>query len=471
MVWGVESLKGVKYPAKEHAKRVYNHFLEKNPTKAKGSAFYIAGDGLEMIKYCDQTKGFRQNRYFFYLSGCEVPGAHLFYDTVGDHLTLYLPDIDWEDVMWSGMPLSIEQAKERFNVDDVQYVTELPKRFDGFANKNQIYTLDLNEFNKQFHHYAPIVSDPDFFYALDESRLIKDDFEIAMMKHAAKITDNCHIATMEATPITTNECHIHAEFMYHALRQGSKNQSYDPICCAGEHGSTLHYVTNDQPTDGKHTVLIDAGAEWHCYASDVTRCFPINGSWTKEHLDIYNSVLRMQSETMKLMKPGALWDDLHLLAHKILIEQFLELGIFKSDLTKEEIFDSKVSAKFFPHGLGHVLGLDTHDTAGYPNYEDPDPMLAYLRLRRKLLPGMVVTNEPGIYFSPTLLKEILEGEKSKYINKDVLEKYWYIGGVRIEDDILITKDGYENFTGVTSDPKEIEAIVQRGLQKKFHNVV
>lgn len=471
MVWGVEALKGKKYPAKDHARRVYQHFVEKNPEKAQGSAFFISGDGVDMIKYCDQAKPFRQNRYFFYLSGCEVPGSHLFYDSNLDELTLYLPNIDWEDVMWSGMPLSLADAQARFDVDNVVYIDELTEKLDNFINKHQIFILDFNDYNKPYHHYSPMAQDVDFFFALDESRVIKDEFEVEMMKHAAKITDLSHQAVMEATPITHNEGHIHAEFTYHAMRQGSKNQSYDPVCCAGENGLTLHYITNDQPTDGKHSVLIDAGAEWHCYASDVTRCFPINGTWTKEHLQIYNIVLKMQQKTMELMKPNQSWEYLHLLAHKILIQEFLKLGIFKSEFSINELFESKVSGKFFPHGLGHLLGLDTHDVGGYPNYKDKDPLLVYLRLRRNLLPGMVVTNEPGVYFSPNLLKGIMDGEFAKYINKDILNKYWYIGGVRIEDDILITEAGYENLTKITSDPNEVEKIVQRGLNKKFHNVV
>jgi len=295
------------------------------------------------------------------------------------------------------------------------------------------------------------------------------------MRHAASITDKCHLAVMSAIPIETNETHIHAEFMYHALRQGSKYQSYDPVCCSGPNCSTLHYVKNDDEIDSKRSILIDAGAEWECYASDVTRCFPINGDWSKEHLEIYNAVLKMQSTTMEMIKPGANWDDLHLTAHKVMIDEFLKLGIFNSKFSAQELYESKISARFFPHGLGHLLGMDTHDVGGRPNYEDPDPLLQYLRLRRTLQAGMVLTDEPGIYFSPFLLKDVLEDEsKMKYINKDMLDKYWYIGGVRIEDDLLVTESGYENFTNITSDPKEISKIVKQGLSRgkdAFHNVI
>ncbi|EEQ41550.1 hypothetical protein CLUG_05678 [Clavispora lusitaniae ATCC 42720] len=472
MPFGPKSLEGRKYPAKEHAKRVYKHFREKND--AKRVSFFMSGEDLELYQYCDQTKPIRQNRYFFYLSGCEVPGSHVLYNAETDKLTLFLPNIDYEDVMWSGMPLSIEDALKKFDVDFVKYVDSLEEALQALSSDGfTIFTTDFNKWNEKFKRFMTEQS-PDFFYALDEARMIKDDFEIELMKHASAITDKCHLGVMSATPIETNETHIHAEFMYHALRQGSKYQSYDPICCSGPNCSTLHYVKNDDEIDNKRSILIDAGAEWSCYASDVTRCFPINGDWTKEHLEIYNIVLKMQKATMALIKPGASWDDIHLEAHKVMIREFINLGIFKN-FPEEEIFDSNISARFFPHGLGHLLGMDTHDVGGYPNYEDPDPKLRYLRLRRNLKEGMVLTDEPGVYFSPFLLKDILEDEtKMKYINKDVLDKYWYIGGVRIEDDLLITRDGFENFTKITSDPAEITKIIKDSIAKgkeHFHNIV
>ncbi|OVF09464.1 putative Xaa-Pro dipeptidase [Clavispora lusitaniae] len=472
MPFGPKSLEGRKYPAKEHAKRVYKHFREKND--AKRVSFFMSGEDLELYQYCDQTKPIRQNRYFFYLSGCEVPGSHVLYNAETDKLTLFLPNIDYEDVMWSGMPLSIEDALKKFDVDSVKYVDSLEEALQALSSDGfTIFTTDFNKWNDKFKRFMTEQS-PDFFYALDEARMIKDDFEIELMKHASAITDKCHLGVMSATPIETNETHIHAEFMYHALRQGSKYQSYDPICCSGPNCSTLHYVKNDDEIDNKRSILIDAGAEWSCYASDVTRCFPINGDWTKEHLEIYNIVLKMQKATMALIKPGASWDDIHLEAHKVMIREFINLGIFKN-FPEEEIFDSNISARFFPHGLGHLLGMDTHDVGGYPNYEDPDPKLRYLRLRRNLKEGMVLTDEPGVYFSPFLLKDILEDEtKMKYINKDVLDKYWYIGGVRIEDDLLITRDGFENFTKITSDPAEITKIIKDSIAKgkeHFHNIV
>ncbi|KAF8003684.1 hypothetical protein HF325_001132 [Metschnikowia pulcherrima] len=364
---------------------------------------------------------------------------------------------------------------ERFDVDSVEYAVRIDEVLADLSKKQiPVLTLSLNKWSIPYAKRL-IESESDVMYALDESRLIKDSFEISLMKKAASITDKCHLAVMSATPIESNETHIHAEFMYHALRQGSKYQLYDPICCAGPNCSTLHYVKNDDEIgQDKKSVLIDAGAEWKCYASDVTRCFPINGDWTKEHLQIYNIVLKMQQVTMEMIKPGALWDDIHLMAHRVLIKEFIRLGIFKN-VNEEAIFESDITTRFFPHGLGHLLGLDTHDVGGRPNYDDTNQKLRYLRLRRELRKGMVITNEPGVYFSPFLLHDVLnDAKKMEFINETVLNMYWYVGGVRIEDDLLVTDDGYENFTKITSDPQKISQIIKdsyEGGVDRFHNLI
>jgi Xaa-Pro dipeptidase len=461
-----QQLKNMKYPAKAHAATVESHFISKKlPATAENSAFFIASATYKQYPYCDQSAPLRQNRYFHYLTGVDqISGAYVLYTLSSKKLTLFLPNVDKEDIMWSGLPLSPEEAMEKYDVDEVLYAKDVEGTLKSLTeSKVDIYTTDVDEYTDLPFSNLVTSGDDDFFFALDEARMIKDDFEISLMKHAAKITDNCHMAVMSALPIEHNETHMHAEFVYHSIRQGSKFQSYDPICCSGPSCGTLHYVKNDDPMDGKTSVLIDAGAEWQCYASDVTRCFPITGKFSEEHLNIYLAVKDMQTQVMEKIKPGVLWDDLHFLSHKVLIKHFVKLGLFHNG-TEEDIFNSKVSAWFYPHGLGHLLGMDTHDVGGCPNYEDENILLRYLRLRRKLQKGMVVTDEPGIYFSPFLIENITE-EQKKYVNMELVEKYMYVGGVRIEDDILVTEDGYENFTGITSDPQEIERIVQNGLKK------
>lgn len=462
------------YPARSHAKRTAATLKDLaktsgsdvSPADSEHAHLYMASPALELWPYSDQNVPFRQNRYFNYLTGAyDLAGGHVVYDVKNDKLTLYLPPIDEEDVMWSGLPMSPEEAQKKYDVDEVKYEKEIEK---DLANAQAVLSIEKSE------KFSFVKVSETFKEALDETRLIKDDFELNLMRKASEITDNSHMAVMSALPIETNEGHIHAEFVYHAMRQGSKFTAYDPICCSGSDCGTLHYVRNDQELDDKLLVLIDAGAEWQTYASDVTRTFPINGEWTKESRAIYDAVADMQKQSMEAVKPGARWEDLHILTHRLLVEHFLKLGIFKNG-TVDEIMESRISTAFYPHGLGHTLGMDTHDTAGRANYEDPDVMLRYLRIRRTLKEGMMVTVEPGIYFNHFLIDPVLkDSERSKYIDTDVLDKYWTVGGVRIEDDVLVTKEGYENFTKITSDADEVAKIVKKGIEKgrnHFHNVV
>jgi Xaa-Pro dipeptidase len=146
-----------------------------------------------------------------------------------------------------------------------------------------------------------------------------------------------------------------------------------------------------------------------------------------------------------MMKAGMMWEDVHANAHRVAIKGLLDAGILRGD--PDEIFEKRVSTAFFPHGLGHYLGMDTHDTGGHANYDDPDPMFKYLRVRGPVPAGATITVEPGIYACRFIIDPVLKDpELSKYIDRVVLDRYWDVGGVRIEDDVLITEEGYENLT-------------------------
>lgn len=471
-------IRGKKYPAKDHCKRVWEIY-ERHRVSGEGkkaTAFFIAGEELEKNKYCDTDREFRQNRYFYYLTGVQLPGCAVLYNTADDKLTLFLPNVDEEDIIWSGEPLTPQDAQTQFDVDEVHHVSEIVNILkDDFAEYD-IYTTDFDNIHDTKIREFLIDGDKKFFDALNEARAIKDWYEIAMIQKACEISDNSHLAVMSHLPIELTELQVQAEFAYHATRQGGKSLGYDPICCSGPACGTLHYVKNSESLEKKESFLIDAGAEWNCYTSDVTRCFPISGKFTKEHREIYNAVLDMQTQVMERIKPGAQWEDLHLLSHKVLIKHLRNIGIFKQQFSEDEIFERKVSCGFYPHGLGHMLGLDVHDTAGHANYEDDNPYFQYLRIRRKLESNMVVTNEPGCYFNEHLIEEFVNKFplRKEVVDFDILRKYMYVGGVRIEDDILVTKSGCKNLNSIPSDPDEIEKIVQRGLNKKrtgFHVIV
>lgn len=291
--------------------------------------------------------------------------------------------------------------------------------------------------------------------------MIKDAHEISLIRHANAISSHAHREVMRMVSRATNEAELMGTFVGACIANGGREQAYGCICASGTSAATLHYIHNDMPLSQNLNLLIDAGCEYNCYCADITRTYPLSngGKFSKESHEIYDIVDRMQSVCMALLRGGVRWEDVHETAHRVAIEGLLFLGILKGD--KEAIFASRVSTVFFPHGLGHYLGMNTHDTGGKADYADPDPMFRYLRIRGEIPAGAVVTNEPGLYFCRFIIEPALQNERfAKFINEEVLNRYWEVGGVRIEDDIHILEDGYENLTTAPRTWKEIEALIQ-----------
>jgi Xaa-Pro dipeptidase len=285
------------------------------------------------------------------------------------------------------------------------------------------------------------------------------------------------------------EAEAEAIFVASCRREGSVHQAYLPIVAASTRAATLHYCCNDREFAWGPVVihdhaaafargsqqllpqvlLIDAGCEWENYASDITRTMPVGngGKFTPEARAIYELVLEMQTASFKAIRPGLHWDAVQLLCHRTLVRGFKRLGIFKAGADEAALLASGVSAAFFPHGVGHSLGLDVHDvlSASKPAHNPTiiaqgaesghEKLYEYLRLRLPLEEGMVVTVEPGIYFHYHLLAAV---RNSEFIDHEVLARYEPVGGVRIEDVVLITSDGFENFTTVRSDVEWVEGV-------------
>lgn len=277
--------------------------------------------------------------------------------------------------------------------------------------------------------------------AVEECRVTKDEYEVALICKANAVSTVAHTAVLKAVKHASNERELEAIFLERCIANGCREQAYHGIFASGTNAATLHYQKNDEDLTGRLNLLLDAGGEWRCYGSDITRTFPINGKFTKESREIYDIVLRMQRECTGMLKEGVLWDDVHARAHDIAIEGLLDIGILKGD--KHNIFTNRTSVAFFPHGLGHYLGMDTHDTGGHANYADTDPMFRYLRVRGKLPAGCVITVEPGIYFCGFILEPYLKDEvHSKYIDVEVLKRYLSVGGVRIEGEYSLHAEGF-----------------------------
>ncbi|EMR72617.1 putative xaa-pro dipeptidase protein [Eutypa lata UCREL1] len=457
----VDKVLSGKYPAKAHAKRVAEYILSKSTTTTASSdgILYVEGRADALLEDSDEPVPFRQRRAFFYLTGVDAADCALVYDIGASTSTLFIPPVDPDSVVWSGLPLSAEEALARYDVDAVLPTTELNPMLARLGGGKTVYAIaDRVGDAVTFLEFAA----KDFRLlgeAVDECRVVKDDYEVALIRKANIVSGAAHRAVLETVKGARNEFELEGVFIGECVRRGAKKQAYPSIVAGGTAAATLHYVHNDKDLKGKDLLLLDAGAEWTNYAADITRTFPISGKFTAKSRAIYDIVLRMQTETIAALKEGVAWDDVHLLAHQVAIDGLLALGVLRGG-SRDEILAARTSAAFLPHGLGHYLGLDTHDTGGHPNYADPDPLFRYLRVRRNLPAGSVITVGPGIYFCEFIVRPYLKDPKhAKFIDEKVLDQYWDVGGVRIEDNLLITKDGSVNLTDAVKDPDELEKII------------
>ncbi|EEP82258.1 conserved hypothetical protein [Uncinocarpus reesii 1704] len=397
------------------------------------------------------------------MSGVAEPDCYLTYDITSDTLTLYVPDFDLRRAIWMGPTLGLAEARERYNIDQAKYRSTLEQDILDWASRRAIGSVIYVIHDNQ----KPVVPFPylkfnheDLIPAMDTCREIKDGHEIGLIRRANEISTSAHTEILRNISGMRNEAEIQGKFLDSCVSLGAKNQSYEIIAASGENAAVLHYTRNDEPLKGRQLVCLDAGAEWNCYASDVTRTFPMQPRWpSAEAFSVYSVVQRMQEECIKRISEGVRYLDLHILAHKIAIEELLRLGIFRGG-SIAEILKSGASLVFFPHGLGHHVGLEVHDVSGRSLMALEEQEYQGLPLRGCRAPctlsaphlraGMVVTVEPGIYFSRLALDDAKQKPLSKYIDMQLVAEYIPVGGVRIEDDVLVTRDGWEN---LTSAPK------------------
>lgn len=460
-----------KYPAKQHARRVAAKL------GATHGLIYLVGQRTLNWADSDQERPFRQGRYFYYLSGVDEADCYLTYDIQTGLLTLYVPNFDLHRAIWNGPTVTQEEAQARYDVHRVYYFASLQghlERWVGEHNQSPIYILHDSQ--------KPNLSIPPGDLWLDAERLqpainaargVKDDHEIQLIRQANLISGLAHRKILENIHRMANETEIEGLFLDTCVSHGAKNQAYGLIAGSGENAAVLHYVKNNDPLNGRQLVCLDAGAEWNCYASDVTRTFPLTGAWPSAHArDIYDLVEEMQEECIRRIQPGVRFLHLNVLAHHIAIRGLQRLGVLR-DGTVKEIRESGASKILFPHGLGHHVGLEVHDVSEreITALEDKDPCFNYghhspCTVSAPVLEeGMVVTVEPGIYFSRLALANAQEHPAvAKYIDFEVARGYLPVGGVRIEDDILVTGSG-EGYENLTTAPKgdEMLKIIQYGF--------
>lgn len=419
---------------KEYKKR-RNELLSK---LSKHSVGVVFSSGYK-TRSNDTEYPFRQDSNFYYLSGLlEDKSCIIFIKKSKKTKTiLFVAKKDKTQELWNGKRLGVEKAKKRFLIDEVYEYGEFNTKLKEYLlNKKNLYydfKLDYSKVKVLKRYSKEVQSFENISTFVQRMRLIKSDAEIALIKKAISITKDAHHKAMSKSSSLKYEYELQAEIEYEFKRQGAYSDAYTSIVASGNSANTLHYIDNNQKLKSGELILIDAGCEYKYYASDITRTIPVNGRYTPVQKKLYEMILATQLKIIKMIKPGEKRSELQKKAIELLTEGMIELGILKASLKKA--INKELYKKYYPHGIGHWMGIDVHDEAPY-KYKNGKEI--------PLKAGMVLTIEPGIYIDED--------------DKDVPKKYRGIG-IRIEDDILVTKDGCENLSfDIAKSIEEVEAI-------------
>ena len=412
----------------------------------ENSVLLIPGADTQ-YRNADSSFPFRQDSNFYYMSGfCEPASLMAIVNNKdGINSIVFVPPKDKLKEIWDGYRAGPIGAVEDFlfdkAFDNTHIDTMLPDILHG--SEQVLYPIGKKSgFDQKVIDWTTAASSKDrhskSINIMDASsligniRLIKDDHEIDLIRKACDISAEAHIAAMKAVKEGDSEQNIEGLYIHEFSKRGARYPAYNPIVAGGENACVLHYVENNQMLNDSDLLLVDAGCEYEMYAADITRTFPVSGKFSEEQLKVYEIVLEAMNAAIDCVKEGNSVMKPQEISEKVITEGLVKIGLLEGD--PEELHKSGAYKDFYMHKIGHWLGLDVHDAGDYMEGSD------FIKFK----PGMITTIEPGIYISSSM---------------DVDDK-WKGIGVRIEDDILVTKDGNENLTKkVPSDPHEIESLM------------
>jgi Xaa-Pro aminopeptidase len=440
-----------------------------------GGGVAIVPTAPERVRNADSDHPYRYDSYFHYLTGFGEPGAWLVLDSDG-HSELFCRPRDPEREIWDGYRLGPEAAPAALGVDEAWPVTSLDEKLPALlAHRSAVWApfgvhtglesrLEawLAAVRARARHGIECPSTQrNLCVPLDEMRLSKDALELQTMRRAARISAGAHARAMRfcaarraADPdATLHEYEIEAELLHEFRRHGAQSPAYTSIVAAGANACVLHYAAGNAPLRAGELCLVDAGCELDGYASDITRTWPVSGRFSTAQRALYDIVLAAQEAAAAHTRPGARKMDAHWAAVRVLAQGMLDVGLLGRDAHGglDDVIASAAYRQFYMHGTGHWLGRDVHDVGEYLSLDEPPTEqldglggTVVKRPSRRLLPGMVVTLEPGLYVRPA------EG---------VPQEFWHIG-MRIEDDAIVTETGCELISRhVPVQPDEIEALM------------
>jgi Xaa-Pro aminopeptidase len=422
--------------------------------KMKPNSIAFFGAANEVTRSNDTEYAFCQNKHFYYLTGFNEPDALLLLLKTDNNQQAILFSLakDKNHEVWHGRRVGQQKACQHYNVDQSFVLDELSSLLPEYLNGlSQVYfCFDNNAISQQVFTGLSLLRATvrqgtkvpevliDASPLINELRLIKSANEIELMRQVNYISGLAHQRAMQNAAVGKFEYQIESELLHEFSRYGARHPAYASIVAGGDNANILHYTDNDATLQDNDLLLIDAGGELSGYAADITRTFPINGKFSTPQRLLYQLILDTQLTVISAIKPGITFIKLNEIANECLTQGLLDLAILSGDLS--QLLLDKACKKYFIHGLGHWLGLDVHDVGDYHMNENRQQC-------REFVAGMVLTIEPGLYMP----------------NDDYeLDEKWRGIGIRIEDNIVVTQQGYENLT--VNSPRTISDI--EALMKK-----
>ncbi|GKY94908.1 hypothetical protein MPSEU_000455700 [Mayamaea pseudoterrestris] len=457
--------------------------LEQSDQGQNGLVFLQGGVSQERYD-TDHEPIFRQESYFWYLTGVKEPDVMLLLNVATKQTLLFVPRLPCEYATIMGRIKTCDEWKELYMVDEVLYTDQVIQVIETMLKQQQeskILLMEGRNSDSGNMYKAPVMITEHFietnidkstlFSILAECRVVKSSTELLLLRHVTEITSFAHVYTMQQMKPNMMEYQAESLFRHYCYyNHGCRLVGYTPICGCGPNAAVLHYGHAGEPNARQilagEMCLMDMGAEYFGYGSDVTCSYPINGVFeTKEQRAIYDAVLKAQVAVYDMMRPGVSLVDCHKRAEVCILQGLADIGVVEpGDKSMEELVEMRLGAVFMPHGLGHLIGIDTHDVGGYleGQPERPkEPGLAKLRTARLLQENMTLTVEPGCYFINHLLDEALNDDSPlrRYLNADRVNSLRGFGGVRLEDVVAVTNNGCVNYTLCPRTIAEVEAVM------------
>lgn len=435
--------------------------------------------GQQTTRYdTDHEPVFRQESYFHWAFGVSEADVYGAISLPSGNATIFIPRYGMDYEIFCGKSSTVDEVRERYGVEQVLPLDDLPafvtqQLQDTTAKLHVLSGFNSDSGNRAMPaHYNGIkdhsnkLSVDTLFDCMAECRVYKTDAEVNVMRYTNWVSSMAHTEVMRSTHVGMMEYQLESLFQHHTYTHGGcRHMSYTCICACGPNPAVLHYghagAPNNRLLQDGDMALLDMGAEYHCYASDITCSFPVNGKFSKDQKLVYDAVLEAQVAVISQLKPGVSWTEMHRTAEISILTKLKEGGLLKGDV--DAMIDADLGAIFMPHGLGHLIGLDTHDVGGYAKgtpERSSRPGLKSLRTARVVQEGMVLTVEPGCYFIDILLDLALQDPvQQDFFVKERIDQFRGFGGVRLEDDVQVTADGCENLSICPRTTEEILGVM------------